>query len=88
MSYIPKNIGTARDPAKNAFAITPNDTNEIQVGRALYIGSGGNINVVMANDLTNTPVLFKNVPDGTLLPLEVRIVLDTLTTAQSIVSVQ
>lgn len=89
MAYVPKQIGTARDPAKLAFAVTPSDTDAIQVGRAIYVGTGGgDLTVVMANDLTNTPVTFKNVNSGSLLPLEVRFVMSTATTVSDIVVVQ
>jgi len=89
MAYVPKQLGTQRDPAKTAFAVTPSDTDEIQVGRAVYVGTGGgDLTVVMANDLTNTPITFANVNSGSLLPLEVRMVMSTGTSVSDIVVVQ
>ncbi len=88
MAYQKKYIGTARDPAKNAFAVTPDDDTELQVGRAIFIGTTGDLTVIMANDDTDTPITFKNIASGILLPIEVRYVMATNTTATDIVVVQ
>lgn len=85
MSYVKKNIGTARDPAKSAFSVSPSDSTELTVGRAIWVGTGGNLAVQMAND--SSSVTFVNVPSGVLLPFEVLKVLSTGTTASDIVVV-
>jgi len=72
-------------PAADAVAVTPSDSVNLTVfGRALYVGVGGNITVVM---LAGTVVLFTAVPAGTVLPIRVRRVNATGTTATSIVSI-
>jgi hypothetical protein len=68
--------------AAEAFAVTPSDT-VARPARALYVGTGGNVSVVMAGGQT---VTFANVPAGMLLPIEVGRVLATGTTASNIVA--
>jgi len=55
--------------------------------KALYVGTAGDITLVTAGDLSvaGTPVLFKAVPVGTL-PVQVRRVLATGTTATDLVA--
>jgi hypothetical protein len=73
------NTVEVQSPAVDGFAITPHDTNPLtHVTRAIYVGGGGHLNVVM---LGGTTVLFSNVPAGSLLPIRVRQVLATGTTA-------
>jgi len=62
--------------------VTPSDTTVLTAG-VLFIGTGGDINVVPADGYS--AVLFKNVADGTFLPLLVTKVYSTNTTAADIV---
>ena len=77
------------DSVGNAFAITPNDatvfppnasssSTRVQVTRALWIGGAGNLNVTM---ISGDAALFSGVPAGTILPIQVKQVLSTNTTA-------
>ena len=66
----------------HAEAITPSDTNESTFALALYIGGSGNVTVVTEGGET---VLFTAVPAGTILPIRVKEVSATGTTATSIV---
>ena len=67
----------------NAEAVTTSDTAELaRVTRALYVGGAGNIAVVMAD---RTTVTFAGVPAGTVLPIRVRQVRATGTTATNLV---
>lgn len=75
---------TAYDPAANAAAVTPHDTNELtDVTTRLFIGGAGNLKVTMMSgvDVTLTGVLA-----GSILPLRVRRVYATGTTATNIVA--
>lgn len=74
----------AAAPAGSAEAVTPHDVNELTyITRGLYIGVGGDVTVVM---YTGETVLHSNVPGGSILPLAVKQVKSTGTTASSIVA--
>ena len=68
-------------PAMSVKAITPHDTNP-QICRALYIGGSGDVAVQAMED--NAPQIFKAVPAGRVLPVSVRLVRATGTTATNI----
>lgn len=70
-------------PASAGFAVTPNDAADLpQITRALHVGGGGNLAVLMMNGEALT---FTGVQDGSLLPVRVSRVLAAGTTATSIV---
>ena len=70
-------------PASHAFAISPSDADDLpSVTRALYVGSGGAIAVHM---LSGETAVFTNVASGTVLPLRLRRVLETGTSATDLV---
>lgn len=63
-------------------AVTKSDTSELtKVARALYVGGAGNVAVVTAEGDTITIL---GVTAGTLLPLMVKQVMSTNTTAENI----
>lgn len=67
-------------PAQKAFSITPDDSNDLAtVTRAVYTGKGGTLVCILADD--STEVTFSSVPSGQVLPLRVRRVKATGTTA-------
>lgn len=71
-------------PAVNAVAVTPNDSTDLaQVSRALWVGTAGDLRVIMAGGQT---VTFPDMAVG-WHPLRVSRVLSTSTTASGIVSV-
>lgn len=70
--------------ARNAIAVTPHDTNGIARCRALYVGGAGNVTVRTNDD--NADVLFTAVPAGSILPVSVKYVRSTGTTATAIVA--
>ena len=72
----------ATAPAGSAFACVPSDSTVLPTTRGLYVGGGGNVVVVMAND-ENT-VTFTNVLAGSILPIQVIKVM-AATTATNIV---
>jgi hypothetical protein len=70
----------------SVFTIAPNDNSDlVAVTAALYVGFTGNISLICSGD--TQPVTFFNVPGGSFLPLRVKRVRSTLTTASGIVGV-
>lgn len=79
------NVQDAFDgPARAAEVVSPDDSTDLtNVSRALWVGTGGDLVVIMQNGDT---VTFANVPNGSLLPIAVSRVKSTLTTADDIVA--
>lgn len=78
------NVISSPDPASQAAAVTPNDSADLtSVARGLYVGGAGAVNVDMPDGST---VLFSGVNSGQILPVRVRRVRATSTTATSIVA--
>ena len=71
-------------PAMAAVAVTKSDSTILDVTRALYIGTTGDLAVRMTNGETIT---FKTVPVG-ILPIQVDKVLSTGTTAAEIIALR
>ena len=70
------------DPARNAFAITPNDGTDLTCwALAVYVGGSGDVRLVTWGGET---VTFANAPVG-VLPVRVRRVYATGTTATDLV---
>ncbi|MCY4333174.1 MAG: hypothetical protein OXC60_00675 [Litoreibacter sp.] len=75
---------TPISPARNGEQVSPSDSTDLsQVSRALYIGQGGDLNVVMADGAT---ILFEAVPGGSLLPVRAERVTASGTSASGIVA--
>ncbi len=71
-------------PISNGAAVTPNDSTDLTTSsRALWIGTGGDINLTTVD---GTTLLLKNVPSGTMLPVRAARVRSTSTTASDIVA--
>jgi len=70
-------------PAGHGFAIVPHDSDELsEVTRALYVGSAGNLALVLAS---GAAVTLTGVAGGAILPLRVRQVKASNTSAGAIV---
>ena len=71
-------------PPEDAAAITPSDAGSglSHVTRALYVGVAGDLALLMQGGAT---VVLRGVPSGSFLPLRVRQVLASGTTADGIV---
>lgn len=70
-------------PATHGFAVTPNDGADLaEITRAIYVGASGNLAVTLAS---GADVTLAGVPGGTLLPLRLRRIKATGTSATSIV---
>jgi hypothetical protein len=71
-------------PAEYAAAVTPSDSTDLATtARALFIGGAGNANVDMPDGGT---VLFSGLAAGSILPVRVRRVRATSTTATLIIA--
>ena len=66
-----------------AYEISVSDTNIFNVAN-LYVGTGGNVKVTMADA---NVVTFKNVPSGTFMPILITQVWSTGTTASDFIIV-
>jgi hypothetical protein len=80
------------NPAPNMVAVVPsNSADLIYPACRLYVGTAGDVAVYgladsVANPAGQTPVVFKNVNAGQILPILVARVLATNTTASNIVA--
>lgn len=83
MAIEPNTRGT--DPADNAAAVTPNDSTDLtNTARALYVGTGGDVKVTTAG---NDTVTFNDVQGGSILPVRIKRVFSTGTTASNMVAI-
>lgn len=69
--------------AHGAASVTPSDSAEMPITRSLYIGTGGDLTVTMADGQN---VTFTNTNGGLILPIQVIKVYSTGTTATGIVA--
>lgn len=72
-----------KTPYRDAVSITPNDTTIIPVPSAVYVGGTGHLEVVMYGGST---VIFKSVPAGTVLEINVTKIKAANTTATFIIA--
>jgi len=71
-------------PARDAFAITPHASNEIDpLPKAIFVGTGGNVTLRAAD--SGADVLLKNVASGQILDVRARFIRASGTTAADIV---
>ena len=71
-------------PARNGFSVAPDDGTDLSViCLSLFIGGSGDVSAILVGD--SSPVIFKNIPPGSILPISVKRVEATLTTATDIV---
>ena len=76
----------ASGPARRAVGVTPSDTVDLSAyAKALYVGAAGNVRVLTVGGEDTEAVTFANHPVG-WLPVQVRRVLATGTTATQIVA--
>lgn len=72
-------------PATKALAVTPHDSNALtDIPKALFVGTGGNITMRGLNGAADQ--LWKNVPNGAVLPFRAQYVRATGTTAADILA--
>lgn len=67
-------------PAQKGFSITPDDSNDLSLStRAIYTGKGGTLVCTLLDDTSDTT--FTTLPAGMILPIRVKRVKATGTTA-------
>jgi hypothetical protein len=66
--------------------VTASDVTVFDQEQAIYVGTGGDIALVLVG--SSTAVTYKNVPDGTWMPVLAKQVLSTGTTASNIVRME
>ncbi len=72
-------------PARRTGAIIPHDANDLpDLPKAIYVGGGGDVALMAVGDTTAR--VFKMAPAGSILPIRVRRVLATGTTATSLIA--
>jgi hypothetical protein len=78
-------VSTSDAPAQGVADVTPHDADVLTVApcRSLWVGTGGDLSVLMAD---GTTAILQNVPSGTVVPVAVRRVNSTNTTATDIVA--
>jgi len=80
-----KKVTAVDQPARKAVAITPDDSNDLEVVcRAIYVGTQGDVTVRMAGDDSNTPVTF--VAMIGFNPIMAKRIMSTDTDAEAIVA--
>jgi len=85
MSAVDKSQGGIGEPANHAETVVTSDAEDLAtVTRGLWVGGAGNVAAVMLGGQT---VTFVGVQAGTLLPIRVKRVLATGTTATYMVGV-
>jgi len=78
-------IPNLSSPVSHAAAVTPSDTEDLEViPRCVYIGGSGSLVVTPAD--SNTPVTLASVAAGQFCPIRVKRVWATGTTATGIVA--
>ena len=70
-------------PASHGFAVTPNDSSDLgDLTRAVYVGGGGTMVAILQS---GAEVTLAGIAAGTMLPLRVRRIKATGTTATAMV---
>ena len=82
MGFVPTNKVTYQ--AIKSVDVTPDDNQDLAIiGAIIFVGGGGNLEVTTVSGDT---VIYKNLPDAYTLPVQVRRVLNTNTTATDIIA--
>ena len=74
------------DPARRTETVTTHNTNALPSGavKALFVGTGGDVKLRAVDDISDST--FKNVGNGTILPVRATHVRTTGTTAADMVA--
>lgn len=73
-------------PARQLVTITPDDSNDLnQPVRGIYVGGGGDLNILAIDDAVGNNKTLSAVPQGTFVPVITKRVLSTGTTASLLI---
>lgn len=76
---------TVDAPASSAVAVTPHASNALaDIPKALFVGTGGNITMRGMGDSVDT--VWKNIPNGAIIPFRAQYVRASGTTAADILA--
>jgi hypothetical protein len=79
------NSSSPTTPARRAAAVTPSDSADLAIyAKALWIGGAGSVAIIPVGNADGDSVVIAGCPAGALLPIQVRRVLTTGTTATAI----
>jgi hypothetical protein len=82
--FFASHAAAAVDPARNAFSITPHDTDELtMLPRAIYVGTGGTL--VLRAVGAASDVVLRNLASGQVIDIRANFVRATGTTAADLV---
>jgi hypothetical protein len=71
---------------RSGSAVTPHDTNNLAKPGCLFVGTAGNLTVLLADMAdADTPIVLKNIPSGSFVPLVVKRVTTASTAADIVV---
>lgn len=71
-------------PCRAPYAITPHNTNALpEVTKGIYVGTAGDVRLVGVG--SETPVTYKNLPNGSYINVRAKRVLVTGTTASDLI---
>lgn len=73
------------DPGNRLSAVTPSDSTDLTGARGVYVGGAGDVALMALDD--STAVTFSGVLAGSILPVRVKRVMSTNTTATNIVAI-
>jgi hypothetical protein len=83
--YFSGTLDSVSAPATRAVAVVPHDVNALtDIPKALYVGTGGNVTMRGVGGTADS--VWKNVPDGAVLPFRAQYVRATGTTAADILA--
>lgn len=83
--YFSSTLDSVSAPATRAVAVVASDVNPLaDIPKALYVGTGGTLALRGVAGTTDT--VWKNVPDGTVLPFRAQFVRATGTSAADILA--
>ncbi len=73
MSARSEDSASASAPATRSAAFDPETSGaEEQIGATVYVGTGGDVVLDAQRDVDGTKTIFRNVPDGYMLPVRVK----------------